>query len=161
VTTLQVKASELLPMNFIIFLDIDGVLVHSNSQLISQRFIKFDPKCVAVLNSFCKKHKAKIVMSSTWRILKNQAQLKRLLKKEGVEAKLIGSTDWGVYTDRGKEIQQWIKNNDYNGDYVIIDDEIFDIKDFISKEKIIHVEHGFEQGGLKQEHIDEWEKQPP
>ena len=68
----------------------------------------------------------------------------------------------GAYSklSRDEEIEDWLKDNKYTGEYVVIDDDIFDL-DRLPKERLIHVEDGWNTGGIKQEHIDKWEKQRP
>lgn len=141
----------------IIFLDIDGVLAtaeywHKNKQL--------DPACVYLLNSFCNKYNASVVVSSAWRTGHTLDSIKSKLEKHGILVNLIGMTpkyregrSEVVVGGRGNEILDWIKANKYKGDYFVIDDDIRDFQGIILKEKIIHVNSALTHGALNHEHI--------
>jgi hypothetical protein len=140
----------------IIFLDIDGVIVHlahnPSGHTIRQ---DFDPACIKVLNRLTDETDADIVISSCWRHYHTLQELKDMFEKAGIHAKIIDVTPTG--RDRGDEILEWIHNNEYTGDYLIVDDDIGDIEiyDEIPPECIIHVKDGFLTGGLKDEHINQ------
>ena len=139
--------------NMLIFLNFDGVIVHSGCKT----YKDIDPDCVAVLSNFCKKHNAKIVVSSVWRVGRKVKELDFTLFSYGLNKDtVIGKTDYGIWTRRDKEIKEWIRENKYEGNYVVIDDEIFDLTT-IENDKIIHVIDGWNRRGLQQRHIDEWE----
>lgn len=141
-------------MNFIVFLDFDGVIVHSGQKC----YRDIDPDCVSILKRFCDKHKAKIVVSSAWRIGKTVEELDFILHSYGLDKRtVIGKTDHD--TTRGKEIVNWIKENKYKGKYVVIDDEIFDLG-LIPSRNIIHVIDGWNRKGLQQKQIEEYEQRP-
>ena len=121
----------------IIFLDIDGVVncwytrEHAPSGLIG-----VEQRLIAYIKEIVDATGAKIVLSSTWR--------------EDWVFNLLNGKDWDYlceefakqnlyffdYTPirsdshRGKEIKEWLENTSYDvSSYVIIDDEMFDIKD--------------------------------
>jgi len=97
------------------------------------------------------KFNADIVVSSCWR---RDKKIKSILKKAGVTAQVIGITPTLHLTgNRGEEINAWIKDNNYIGDYLIIDDDIFDITPFVPMEKIIYTKDGLPENGLTMEHI--------
>lgn len=140
----------------IIFLDIDGVLVHVGHNP-SNRVLRedMDPACVAVLNRLVRETGAKIVISSTWRLLEPLEDLrKKLVDEAGVVAEIIDVTP--MIINRGDEILKWIQDNNYIGDYLVVDDDVYDIKPYedIPRRCIIHVENGFYAGGLKDKHIE-------
>ena len=144
----------------IVFLDIDGVLVHLNYNPSKRKIHRdFDPKCVEVLNKLTKETNAKIVISSTWRRIHPQNELRNILKEAGVQAEVIGITPHfadlkdPANSDRGQEILKWIQNNNHIEDYVVIDDDIYDITPHIGRSHIIHVSGGWLNGGLQEEHI--------
>lgn len=138
----------------IIFLDIDGCLMHGGRK----NYKDIDPNCVTIVKHFCDKYEAKIVISSAWRIGRTIEELDFLLFSYGLnKGSVIGKT--GYDTTRGKEILNWIKENKYEGKYIVIDDEIFDLVLLPSK-NIIHIIDGWNRGGLQQSHIDEWETRP-
>jgi len=124
----------------IIFLDIDGVL---NSKLwYDSKLCKsfgtsvkryFDPNCIQLLNDLIDKSSAKIVISSSWRILRTLQELQDIFISVGFEGTIIGRTPISYSYDinnsisRGLEIQEWL--NDFkikiqvSIKYAIIDDE--------------------------------------
>lgn len=65
-----------------------------------------------------------IVVSSTWRMSMSVEELQHLLIKSGFrpEIQVIGKTPV-LHKHRGLEIQQWIDEHNYTGDFIIIDDD--------------------------------------
>ncbi len=135
----------------ILFLDIDGVLNNQthfqNKQIDTSRFDKTN---VSALNKIVEETNAKVVISSTWRVLYSLEELKEIFKEEGVKADIMGYTEslHNVETfemaSRGFEISEWIRKNQNsfkNGieNYAIIDDE----DDFLDSQK----EHFFPTDG--------------
>jgi hypothetical protein len=132
----------------VIFLDIDGVLnpTHYMNALYkmwkaSFKEIKshdeygqlfFHQNCEA-LKKIVDETGAKIVISSTWRMA-GESQMKELWKHRNLAGEIIGITPTekqvvesgeAQYYDmvcRGMEIAHWIKTNNFQGKYVIIDD---------------------------------------
>jgi hypothetical protein len=136
----------------IIFLDIDGVLV--TYDVVRERD-KFYAPAVDALNLFAKIPNCKIVISSAWRIGRTVEELDRLCGHNNVKMRVIGKTDsTKMNGKRGQEILDWIELNKYDGEYVVIDDDMFDIDPFISKENIIYVESGLREKGLTKEHVE-------
>ena len=155
----MLNGSTLCGGKMLIFLDFDGVIVHSGQKC----YKDIDPDCVAVIKALCDKYDAKIVVSSAWRILSTIEELEFTLFSYGLDkGRVIGKTriTKGAEGRRDEEIEDWLKDNKYTGEYVVIDDDIFDL-DRLPKERLIHVEDGWNTGGIKQEHIDKWEKQRP
>lgn len=123
----------------IIFLDIDGVLN-------TERFIKyqvenhesdyyladynFDPICMNNLKSLIDETNALIVLSSSWRL--NNKLIDIILgnfKQYGIDKGILDITPL-LHTTRGLEINHWLnKQSCKDINYVILDDEDFDIKD--------------------------------
>lgn len=137
----------------IIFLDIDGVF---NCQLwykesykeakkklrkaVKSEEIKrldyyrsqIDPERMGWFNALCEETKAKVVISSTWRMGKTVEQLRELFCELGATFEIIDKTPNTGY-ERGTEIAKWIRDNIkpetygceyYNFEnYVIIDDD--------------------------------------
>lgn len=132
----------------VIFLDIDGV---PNSNEYFERTkdnkldrIELDIKCLKVLKEILEETKAKVVVTSSWRILKNFENTKKYLKEFGIEVydqtKSLGK--------RGEEIRDYLKNHNIDK-FVILDDEIF--PDFNELENYV-VKTSFYNGGLKEEY---------
>lgn len=132
----------------IIFLDIDGVLnpihyMNAMYKLYKASFneikshdeygqLFFYHNCDA-LKKIIDETGAKIVISSTWRMA-GESQMKELWNHRNLAGEIIGITptetevvesgDSEFYdmVCRGMEIAHWIKNNNFTGNYVIIDD---------------------------------------
>ena len=124
----------------ILFLDIDGVL--NSKQWHSSDSCKalgnsvkryFDPVCMKYLNSIISETEARVIISSSWRILRSLQDLQDLFKSVGFTGKIYGMTpDLSIFQPdsenlRGLEIQQWITNNQRYFktaiQYIILDDE--------------------------------------
>lgn len=130
-------------MDRIIFLDIDGVL---NSQHYFRERKKdnrsfpiddLDPKAIEMLNSLIENTKAKIVISSSWRLLNSRKdKIAEYLSEVGFKypEAVIGITPdlhikgMNSSIPRGCEIREWLYLNygydyDQKMKYVIIDDD--------------------------------------
>jgi hypothetical protein len=120
----------------IIFLDIDGVLNNKESAKLKKVSIPecpcwygrevhpFDKRCVERLNIITDLTGAKIVVSSTWRLMFEQAPqvLVEHMQKMGVTGEVIGQTPRGSGF-RGEEIQTWLDEHKDVEQFVIIDDD--------------------------------------
>ena len=145
----------------IIFLDIDGVLATAESYFIDDSVFRYglDKNCISAFNELIDKTQADVVISSSWRILHTVDQLKELFTRYGVKGKIVGvtprlkPTHLSASANRGDEILRWIEENAYVGDYLVIDDEVSDIVGIIQDRNVIHVKDGWQNGGLKREHI--------
>ena len=149
----------------IVFLDIDGVIATAKSyEEYPDRNDLLDRRCIQALNYLTNTLEAAIVISSTWRV-EGLGVLKDKLKYAGVKAEVIGLTprieeNQGkiiLSKGRGREILKWIEQNEYKGDYVVIDDEISDIKNVIPESKIIHTGRmAFSGKALMIKHVDDF-----
>ena len=132
----------------VIFLDIDGVLVTprscaAGSDRTSQNF---DAIAAALLRRVCVEHKAKIVISSTWRLRAirslrgerfNTRLYENLTKSNLVE---FCHDDWVTkdlrrFTEgvvRGDEIKEWLSRHPEVTKYVILDDDV----DMLDEQKL-------------------------
>lgn len=110
----------------LIFLDIDGVINSSKyirTLNIVDEIYFWDPEAVARLNVIIEKSKAKLVISSSWRVGRTLNQLKQLLNNNaGIKGPIIGKTP--ILTgDRGREIDAWLKSCKKKiHSFIIIDD---------------------------------------
>lgn len=115
--------------DFIIFLDVDGVL----NQLQRNYFIDVD--CVERLAILVNKLNAKIVLSSTWRFgYSNTGKCSPQVEKLKVifdryNIKIVGRTP--NLGDRGAEINKYIKDKDIKR-YIVIDDDKSEFKTNVS-----------------------------
>lgn len=141
------QLTNFIPMN-ILFLDIDGVLNskqwHNSDECKAlgksvKRF--FDPICVKHLNKIVTETQARVIITSSWRFLRNLQDLQDIFKSIGFTGKIYGMTEvlstFKTNTPmlRGKEIKHWLgDNNKYFKTpikYVILDDE----DDFLISQK--------------------------
>ena len=130
-------------MDKLIFLDIDGVL---NCELMYENCTQQDlyekygyPYCdlskekINLLNVLIEDTGSKVVLSSTWRKSNPDKSIQPILEKMGFKGEVIGSTPVLGYKQdiegsfrgvpRGCEIQSWIDANNFNGKYIILDDD--------------------------------------
>lgn len=100
----------------VIFLDIDGVLNNQimyefNQETISTPGGNLSKECVELLNDITNKTRAKIIISSTWRI---DPDVIEYLNAAGITGEIVGITP--VLKDRfslrGNEIHAWIVENE-------------------------------------------------
>jgi len=152
----------------IIFLDIDGVINTvksvSNPRVQPEGFTanlygvsKLDPDCVARLNKITNATGAKMVISSSWRILFDDIELlAKYLHSEGVTGEIIGRTPRfaksyvrGEMTyGRGLEIQEWLSGQVGIESIVILDDD----SDMLHLSPFL-IKTGW-QNGLEDHHVD-------
>ena len=156
-------------MNKIIFLDIDGVLNDINdmkenikiSRIIynianpylnrnyeqkkEYTSINFSFEKIEILKEIIRETDAKIVLSSSWR---SNLVVDALIDK-GVP--IIGTTPY-LEQKRGKEIKEYLKNNDYIS-FCILDDELCDFEKEGLLDYLVRTD-GYLYNGLSYEHID-------
>lgn len=111
-------------------LDLDGVV---NSAVwfekmacdaLSRRPIShmIDPECVARLNTILELSGADVVISSSWRIVHPLVAIDAALKEKGFTGNIIGATP-KYLGNRGKEIQEWMTDNDRDVEQLVILDD--------------------------------------
>jgi hypothetical protein len=85
-----------------------------------------DPEAVKVLNEILERSKAKVVVSSTWRLGNPLECIDKMLRFHGFTGELIGMTeawlDRDKYPHRGHEIQEWLDRHSVES-FVILDDD--------------------------------------
>ena len=113
----------------IIFLDIDGVL---NLKWIK----KCDSNSINNLNLL----KGDYVITSTWRINYSIEDLRIIFYYQGILGNIVGYTDIIDQGDRGEEIQNYITDNNITDNYIVVDDKISDIVDYIHHDKIYEID---------------------
>lgn len=114
----------------ILFLDIDGVLNcrsyigrpgrNSLSEL-DWFQDQIDPACMDRLNQILDQSKAKVVISSSWRIILSLPELQEILTSKGFRGEIIGKTPELPPDDREEEISLWLRDNPAES-FVILDD---------------------------------------
>ncbi len=138
-----------------IFLDIDGVLRNYKSDFdwskeLSLPIFKgcdrlFNREAVDYLNEIIYLTNSKIVITSNWRLKLSLDELKKVLKDRGIAGIIEGTTETFLTLgktfpvgNRGLEILKYIQTNKIK-DYVVIDDQIADIINFIPSEKVVKI----------------------
>ena len=163
-------------MKKVIFLDVDGVL---NSDRTLYEDISLEDDLILNLKEIVDKTKAKIILSSSWR-LSTEAIAKLMDKLDKFGLAISGMTcdgvdlDWlekykfdttkkyldtkfdydenkqiKITHDRGAEIFKWLHDHD-DCAYVILDDEIEDIKPYFNESAIVKTSY---KTGLTKEDV--------
>lgn len=137
----------------VIFLDIDGVLNTSQTFIdiyyewkkTGVRRVPIDEFRLVYLKEIIDKTKALIILSSSWRaffkkengailpINDSAKELVHLLNKYNLEIHDITPRDKNGI--RQNEIKKWLSNHIIDN-FVVIDDDSYDLKDFINKELV-------------------------
>lgn len=145
----------------IIFLDFDGVLnsgvwFHKLYKLGRQYRCceaKLDPKAIKCLASILKETGCYVVITSSMRIIYGKKHLMRLMFRAGLPYKyknrLIGLTPIHRDRFRGREIQEYLDNNQVSS-FVIIDDDVADLQQY--KNKLVKTKNMF---GLRKWNVSE------
>ena len=115
----------------ILFLDIDGVLNSKNwyvkrYSLLHRNWVhEIDPSSLEILKGFIERNDIKIVISSTWRFLLTIEELKEVFNKidSTFPDVIIGATPKDYGDIRGDEVNKWLEDFKYTGEYLIIDDD--------------------------------------
>lgn len=133
-------------MRSLIFLDVDGVLnpthnmieEHEKGNSTLPEMIHLDESCLNNLLRIVQKTGAEIVVSSTWR-LSTQAMdnLEVQLSRKGIN--IVGCTTFSRMGKRGQEIMEYL-NNKEECPYVILDDDDFDIKDYVPPYTMVKID---------------------
>ena len=163
----------------VIFLDIDGVVNTWDSQANSDDnnrdhpsfppkellYDVLDPPSVDAVNQITDATEAKIVVSSTWRVLFEFRILKAFLKRQGIKAEVVGKTPdlvrWSrgaaaseggilLAKQRGDEIQAWLDEHTEVEKFIILDDDA-DMAHLI--DRLVQPRPSMETG-LEQHHVD-------
>jgi len=144
----------------ILFLDMDGVL-NSNiffkktelNQELRMHSDKWwaemvDPKAVVFLNEILDRTGAKVVVSSTWRMVLTPEDLQRVLKERGFTGEIIGATPKGGGEIRGLKIQRWLDETDLDVESFVILDDSSDMGDLM--DRLVHTTWRY---GLRKKHV--------
>lgn len=130
-----------------IFLDCDGVLNNINytkkcykkngKKPMSMYCTPFDPYNLKNLAKIVRKTGANIVLTSTWRLDKeHMAVLRARLAEYGL--RIYDMTD-NINMIRGVEIKEWLKSHRDIENYVVIDDEEYNLSNFIDNKHLVIV----------------------
>jgi hypothetical protein len=106
----------------------------------------FSKSAVDNLNEVIFLTKAKIVVTSTWRINLSIEELNKIFKERGVIGEVIDKTSIN-FGGRGLEIKEWLDNNSVTN-YVVLDDQVKDIIDVVDNVIKVDSQNGFEEVDL-------------
>lgn len=117
----------------IVFLDFDGVLNRLSDFAFEANQSAFNTDAIKRLNDIVHEARAKVVVSSSWRVNHSRDELRRLLAEAGFRGEIIGCTP--IYNNeeahslpdigliRCREIQAWIDNHpEPLTSFVVLDD---------------------------------------
>lgn len=108
----------------VVFLDFDGVLNSDRSFEFYRTLTIFDISSIQALNKVVNKTQAKVVITSSWRMIYTLSELRLILLKAGFEGEVIGRTP--VFTEsvkrRSDEIAFWLNRHKDAESFVILDD---------------------------------------
>ena len=159
--------------NKYIFLDIDGVMnnefdilekMNDDEKQYTRDDIHFCERAWDLLGELCRKTNAQVVLSSSWRhgFYKdasgeirvhnedNKTAIRLLAYFKAKKIPLVGLTSLGFDGSRGRQILDYVTEN-FNGltdEWIVIDDEVFDMEDILPMEHVFKTEF---KTGLTQE----------
>lgn len=157
-------------MKRLIFLDIDGVLVHIgvcekveretgekppwSQEFMGRGFLGFpDADCMERLNDLVLSSGADVVLSSTWRRCYSLDLVSAFLRKCGARFDLHDATDVTKSIRRGPEIQRYLDGHECDA-FVVLDDSVSDIVDVPGlSDHVVHVRDGWIMDGLQDHHV--------
>ena len=136
----------------LIFLDIDGVLNNTKDVKKYRIFLKGERKVLIDIEPFFyfkkllkeieeEKLDVRVVISSSWRLGTTASDWKKLFKHYFGEENIILGRTLHLECDRGLEILNFLQMIDEEKetveDYVVVDDDIEDIIDYVGKKRIV------------------------
>ena len=158
--------------NFI-FIDIDGVMNNRRDWMSkvdnkAEQFHDHRMFCDdawQLLSNTCKKVNASVVLSSSWRLGLTYDENRKVIARDHnchlstrlieyfdkYNIKLVGITvnNW---SDRGQQIMEYVSDHlKIEDDFVVVDDESFDIREYVSEDQFIKTEF---ETGLLPEHCE-------
>lgn len=144
----------------VLFLDIDGVVNSAEyfretdftvepETYLEYYYRKIDPQLVARLNRILSETGAKVVISSSWRVMHSKEDILFMLQQRGFAGDIIDVTLRLTQDTRGDEIRIWLENTRENIEsFVILDDD----SDMANLGQY-HVHTTWEKG-LQDEHVE-------
>lgn len=140
-----------------IFLDIDGVMVATKSwklpELLEDGFLAFSSKATTVLQNLISEDTT-IMLTTSHKSRYTIEQWKNIFHKRGIAINKLKSLDENFnHLSRKDEILNWLKSNDINEEFIIIDDDksLNDLPTFL-KNRLISTSTMI---GLTDNHLDE------
>ncbi len=160
-------------MSNYIFLDIDGVMNNRRDWMskVDNKAEEFHDhrmfcdEAWQLLSDTCKKVNASVILSSSWRIGLTYDDNDKVIARDTnchlstklieyfnkYNIKLVGITvnNW---SERGQQIMKYVMDHlEIEDDFVVVDDESFDIRDYISEDQFVKTEF---ETGLLPEHCE-------
>jgi len=130
----------------ILFLDIDGVVIHRGES----ENLDVGSESVDLLNSLIDEENLNIVVSSTHRLSLSDGEVVRFLQNMGIETPdFVDMTPIIKGKPRGLEILMWLQNNSWDR-FVIVDDDPSDIKPLEEFVVVTSMEEGFGEDHYEQ-----------
>lgn len=112
----------------VVFLDFDGVMTKPQNILSTKHEgLEFDKEAVKKVKHLLDSTGAKIVVSSSWREGKKDADMVKILKVYGLDSYYLGKlpdTYFDEFPDKELDFITYVGNNPEISDFVIIDDFI-------------------------------------
>ena len=136
----------------LIFLDIDGVLNNTKDVKKYRFFLKGERRVLIDIEPFFyfkrllqeiekEKLEVRIVISSSWRLGTTASDWKKLFKHYFNDENIILGRTLHLECDRGLEILNFLQMIDEEKetveDYIVVDDDIEDIIDYVGKKRIV------------------------
>jgi hypothetical protein len=110
-----------------ILLDIDGVMVPANSwkptALLADGFAGFSSRAVTNLREIISETGASIVLTTSHKANYSLAEWEQIFNTRGIVAKIEKLNNNSDNLSRKDEILNWINSQEYQEDFVIIDDD--------------------------------------
>ena len=142
----------------VLFLDMDGVLNCSDSDIDKGVVWGIDPILVARFNRLCSNVEGlTVVLSSSWKyaVRYGHIDINKLLEEKGYNGpkivELTPNIDEVLLT-RGMEIESWLKDNDVDKFVILDDDNGCEGMDHLLSHA---VETSFDGGGLTESHVEQ------
>lgn len=143
----------------ILFLDIDGVCNCKSTLIKAKRSDVVDPIMIGRINKITNATGAKIVVSSSWRLIFGLDNvINKYLKPAGLVGDIIGETpnlssfSFKGSSSRGREIREWLSDNPSVEGFVILDDE--NDMDGL-QDKLIQTSFMNDVGGIQEDHVEQ------
>lgn len=146
----------------IVFLDFDGVL--NSSEYIDWTSALFtpeqiDPRAILLVNQLLIRGRAKVVVSSSWRLVRTDEEMQAILDERGFTGEIVGVTPTlhrtrdGIPRGRGDEIRQWL--DEHAGEvegFVVLDDDGGAMQPIVHRLVLTDPTKGMRESDLEQAH---------
>ncbi|MFY8188779.1 MAG: HAD domain-containing protein [Flavobacterium sp.] len=112
----------------IVFLDIDGVMVHASPWKVVENqndgFYKFSPTAVIGLKNIISNTNASIILTTSHKNRFTLKEWKKIFRNRGIDVESISKLQTRkIYASRKEEILTWCKRHKEINNFIIIDDD--------------------------------------